>query len=162
MPFKSSGDVSVRHSTTLLPLRVSISAVAAVNAIRPVAAPGPAGKPRAMAVAAFSALGSKTGTRRESIDSAGILSKAAFWFIRRSRCISTAILTAARPVRLPLRVCRMNKRPFSIVNSKSCMSLKWRSNLVLTCSRFRKLFGIEIAMCEIGCGVLTPATTSSP
>ena len=146
MPFKSSGDVSVLQSTTLLPLRVSISAVAAVNAIRPVAAPGPAGSPCAMTVADFIALGSNTGTRSESIDSAGIFSKAAFWLIKRSRCISTAILTAARPVRFPLRVCKMNKRPFSIVNSKSCMSLKWRSSLVLTCSRFRKLFGIDIAM----------------
>ena len=42
MPFKSSGEVSVRQRTTLLPFRVSISAVAAVKAIRPVAAPGPA------------------------------------------------------------------------------------------------------------------------
>ena len=45
IPLRSSGDVSVRQSTTLFPFRVSISAVAAVNAIRPVAAPGPAGNP---------------------------------------------------------------------------------------------------------------------
>ena len=76
MPLKSSGEVSVRQSTTLLPLRVSISAFAAVKAIRPVAAPGPAGSPRPIKVAAFNALGSNIGTRSESIDSAGILSNA--------------------------------------------------------------------------------------
>ena len=124
MPLRSSGEVSVRQSTTLLPLRVSISAFAAVKAILPVAAPGPAGSPCPMTVAAFNALGSNMGTNRESIDSAGIFSSASFWLIRRSFCISTAMRTAASPVRLPFRVCNMNKRPFSIVNSKSCISQK--------------------------------------
>ena len=46
--------------------------------------------------------------------------------LRRSdlhRTISTAMRTAAGPVRLPLRVCSMYSVPSWTVNSKSCMSL---------------------------------------
>ena len=133
-----------------------------MKAMRPVAPPGPAGRPDAITVAAFNALGSKTGTSSESIDSAGIFNSAVSTFIRRSFCISTAILTAARPVRLPLRVCRMKSLFFSMVNSKSCMSLKCFSSLDRTFSRSLKLLGISLASLLMAFGVRRPATTSSP
>src|SRR5947207_3016627 len=47
MPAMSSGEVSTRTSTTGSPLRAISTARSAVNAIRPQAAPGPAGSPRA-------------------------------------------------------------------------------------------------------------------
>ena len=48
--------------------------------------------------------------------------------------MSTAMRMAARPVRLPLRVCSMKRRPCSMVNSKSCMSRSscssvWRTSM---------------------------------
>ena len=42
--------------------------------------------------------------------------------IKPSFTISTATRSAAAPVRFPLRVCSMKSLPFSMVNSKSCMS----------------------------------------
>src|SRR6266404_6341756 len=45
MPRKSSGDVSMRASTTFSPFSERITASSALNTTRPQAAPGPAGKP---------------------------------------------------------------------------------------------------------------------
>ena len=52
-----------------------------------------------------------------------------------------AMRTAARPVRLPLRVWSMNSLPSWMVNSKSCTSLKCVSRVLRTCSSSAKAFG---------------------
>ncbi len=49
---------------------------------------------------------------------------AVFQSINFSLYISMENLSAAIAVRLPLRVCNMKTTSFSIVNSKSCTSLK--------------------------------------
>ena len=53
-----------------------------------------------------------------------------FLSIRPSSTISTAILMAARAVRLPSRVCSIQSLRFSIVNSTSCISRKWLSSFI--------------------------------
>ncbi len=63
MPPMSSGLVSMRTRMTALPSLAQTSASSALKTIWPVAAPGLAGRPLAMTLAAFSALGSKVGCR---------------------------------------------------------------------------------------------------
>ena len=107
IPFKSSGLVSVRHRITRSPRLVATAAPSDVKAMRPVAAPGPAGRPLAISWAPASASGSNIGASSESIESAGIFMSARSRSSSPSSFMSTAIRTAASPVRLPLRVCSM-------------------------------------------------------
>ena len=162
MPLRSSGDVSVRHSTTLSPCSAARHAASEENTIFPDAAPGPAGSPWATGSVAINAWGSKTGTSKESIDSAGTFNNAVRSSIKPSCCISTAMRTAAWPVRFPFLVCSRYNLPCSIVNSKSCMSRKCCSSFSRVRNNSSKLSGISSTISAIFLGVRTPATTSSP
>ena len=162
IPRRSSGVVSTRHRMARPPFAATFSACGAVKQILPDAAPGPAGRPVVSVLAFATAAGSKTATSSEEIESAGILRSAVFWSISFSLTSSTAIRTAARPVRLPLRVCSIQSLPSSTVNSKSCMSLKCFSSFFRTASRSACALGISFFSSAIALGVRMPATTSSP
>mmetsp|Transcript_14325 Transcript_14325/g.35472 ORF Transcript_14325/g.35472 Transcript_14325/m.35472 type:complete len:246 (+) Transcript_14325:2367-3104(+) len=81
---------------------------------------------------------------------------------RPSLNMSVATLSAAAPVRLPLRVCSMYSLPSCTVNSMSCMSFMWRSRPVVMASSSLYVSGKRSAIILIGTGVRVPATTSSP
>ena len=83
----------------------------------PAADPG-----RPVAMRSRAAFGSMVGWRSWSRDIGSMRSTASAWVIRLSSAMSTAIFSAARPVRLPERVCSIQSLPRSIVNSRSCMS----------------------------------------
>ena len=122
MPRRSSGEVSWRTRITCLPLRAQSSASSAKNTICPVAAPGDAGRPCAIERAFLIAVGSKIGCR-SSLSRSGLTRRSAsFSSIIPWRSMSIAIRTIAAPVRLPLRVCSIQRLPSWIVNSTSCMS----------------------------------------
>ena len=107
MPRRSSGEVSTRTSTTFSPRWAISTASSALNTILPLAAPGPAGKPLPISFAPFALSRSKMGARIWLSESAGIRFTASSLEMNFSFTISTAIRTAAMPVRLPLRVWRM-------------------------------------------------------
>ena len=166
MPRMSSGLVKSRTSRTCSPRSAQATASAALNTTRPVAAPGPAGRPQANAWPPFSAACSswarKTG-RRSWFNWSGSMRMSASWgLIRPWSAMSTAMRMAARPVRLPLRVCSMKRRPRSIVNSKSCMSRISRSRVSRTSMSWSKQSGQTCLSSIAGRGVRTPETTSSP
>ncbi len=100
----SSGEVSSRTNTTG-PSSARFTASSGKKAMRPVAAPGPAASPLAITFAFLFSSGSKMGWRSWYTCSAGsILRMASSFVINPSLTISTAILTAAKPVRFPVRV----------------------------------------------------------
>ena len=105
MPWMSSGLVSRRTRITFSPARACFSASSAVNTTLPEAAPGEAGRP--LAITLRSALGSSVGCSSWSSEAGTMRATASFLSIRPSRTMSTAILSAALAVRLPLRVCSM-------------------------------------------------------
>ena len=109
MPAMSSGEVSSRTSTTGSPLAAMATAPGAVSAIRPHAAPGPAGRPlpscRPSFTAAVFSFVSKTGASSCTICSGSTRATASSSSIRPSSTMSVAMRTAANPVRFPLRVC---------------------------------------------------------
>ena len=70
-------------------------------------------------------------------------------------------LPGARPVRFPLRVWSMKRRPFSIVNSKSCMSRISCSSVLQISWSWTYTSGNTCWSSSTGRGVRTPATTSS-
>ncbi len=107
MPWMSSGTVSMRTSSTRLPFCVQATASSAVNTIAPVAAPGEAGRPLAATSTPFLAFGSKIGCSSWSSACGSTLSSASCFVIRPSSHMSTAMLIAASPVRLPFRVWSM-------------------------------------------------------
>ncbi len=78
----------------------------------PLAAPGEAGRPRAMARAP--ALGSRRGNSSCSSISGWMRSSAWRLSIRPSCTISTEVRTSAVAFILPLRVCRQYSVPFSM------------------------------------------------
>ncbi len=126
MPSMSSGEVSRRTRTTFSPLAAHSLDSSAVKTILPEAAPGAAGRPWPMSLpsasAAFRAFGSKEPWRRVS-RFLGSMARSAFSLVvLPSLTRSTAILMAARAVRLPLRHWSMKSLPSSMVNSMSCMS----------------------------------------
>ena len=95
------------------------SASSALNTTAPVAAPGDAFNPVAIAPAP------SVSTRRLNSSSsrfASTRSIAVSSSIRPSVSMSLAITHSPNAVRLPTRVCRIHRRPFSIVNSMSHMS----------------------------------------
>jgi hypothetical protein len=123
MPPTSSGLVSWRTRMTCSPAWARSIASSAVNAGRPTAAPGDAGRPRARTVVIARLVGSKYGRRSWIRSPAGIRRIASCSVISFSLTMSQAIFTAAAPVRLPVRVWSIQSLPRSIVNSMSCMSL---------------------------------------
>jgi hypothetical protein len=102
------------------------TAFSALKAIWPVAAPGPAGSPRPRRrppVSAFCfSFASNTGARSCVICPASTRSTASVLVINSSSTMSQAMRTAAKPVRLPVRVCSRYSLRDWIVNSMSCMS----------------------------------------
>ena len=121
IPPISSGEVSLRIRITFSPLPAHSSASSALNTARPTAAPGEAGRP--VAITFFSAFGSSIGCNSWSNWSAPTRIIASSLVSIPSSYISTAILTAAAAVLLPLRHCNIQSLPCSMVNSISCISL---------------------------------------
>ena len=160
MPWMSSGEVSVRTSSTRSPRLAHSSAAVAVNTIRPIAAPGDAGSP--LPIAGGRAFGSIVGCSTSSSLAGSTRITASAGESLPSATRSTATFTIALPVRLPLRACSMNSRPRSIVNSRSCMSRKWSSSCCATRRSSACAAGCFFASSPSGSGVRMPATTSSP
>ena len=107
MPWMSSGTVSMRTRRTRLPFCDQATASSAVKTSAPVAAPGDAGRPLA-AISAFArSLGSKIGCRSWSSAWGSTFRTASSLVRMPSSTRSTAMWTAARPVRFPLRVWSM-------------------------------------------------------
>ena len=123
MPWMSSGTVSIRTSRTFLPFCAQATASSAVKTTAPVAAPGEAGRPFAATGTDRRALGSKIGCSSWSSACGSTFRRASFLVRTPSSHMSTAICTAASPVRLPLRVWSMYRVFSWMVNSKSCTSL---------------------------------------
>ena len=128
MPCTSSGRVSGRTMMTSLPSPAHRSAVSASNTARPTAAPGLAltalstsRRPSPAASALASA--PNCGWRSWSTCSGFTRMRACSRVMVPSLAMSTAILMAARAVRLPSRVCSIHRVPRSMVNSTSCMSV---------------------------------------
>ena len=107
MPWMSSGTVSRRTRMTCLPFWVQSTAWSAENTTWPLAAPGDAGSPLVATGIFFHSAWSNPGASSWFSDSGSTSSTASFGEIRRSAARSVAIITAAWPVRLPLRVCSM-------------------------------------------------------
>ena len=122
MPWKSSGEVSIRTRITGSPRSTHATASSASNTARPTAAPGEAFSPLTILVAPMSAFGSKVARRSWSTCAGSIRSTASRLVITPSLTIWTAIFTAAAAVRLAMRVWSMYRRPRSIVNSRSWTS----------------------------------------
>ncbi len=137
MPRMSSGLVSMRRRSTRSPRAAHASASGALNTTLPLAAPGPAASPLASTLFSATARrllsGEKMGRRSWLSCSGSTRMSASSGSMRPSATISTAMRMAARPVRLPLRVCSMYRRPRSTVNSKSCMSRSSCSSVWRTC-----------------------------
>ncbi len=132
----SSALVSGRTRMARSPSR---SASSPSMATMPVAAPGEAFSPvpssRPSCTARTFDCSSKRGRRSCESSSAGTRSSASSRLMRPSSTMSTAVLTAAIAVRFPERVWRMNRRPFSIVNSMSWTSRKWFSRFFACSTR---------------------------
>ena len=69
---------------------------------------------------------------------------------------------AARGALLALLTCKKYSFPFSIVNSISCISLKYSSSFLEILDNYSYMLGNPLFSSEISAGVLVPATTSSP
>ena len=131
IPIKSSGDVSTLTKMTFSPASFLLWASSASNTILPTAAPGEAGNPLPKTVAVLVASGSSCLCNNWSSCAGSTLNTACFSSIKPSFAISTAILTAAAAVLLPLLVCSIHNLPSSMVNSMSCMSVVCCSSLSL-------------------------------
>ena len=105
IPCTSLGFVSTRTRITALPCLPHATAVSASNTAPPEAAPGDAGTP--LASGETFAAGSTRGNRSCSSCRGSMRATASFLVIRRSLTMSTAMFTAASPVRLAERVCSM-------------------------------------------------------
>ncbi len=95
------GLVSTRTRITSSPLAARSSASSAENTALPLAAPGLAGRPRA--ITSFFALGSRRGCKSWSSEAGSTRATAVCRSIRPSSQRSTATFSAACAVRLPLR-----------------------------------------------------------
>ena len=105
MPWMSSGFVSLRTRIVGFFSAFRRNASSAWKTAMPLAAPGEAGSP--FASTAFVAFGSMRWCSSWSRSPGGTRSTASFRSISPSFAISTAMRTAAGPVRLPVRVCSM-------------------------------------------------------
>ncbi len=107
MPWKSSGEVSTRTSTTCSPRPTHSTAVSALKTARPTAAPGEAFRPLATRVALARPVGSNWSRSSWSTCAGSIRAIASSLVIMPSSTMSTAIRTAAAAVRLAERVWSM-------------------------------------------------------
>ena len=122
MPWTSSGMVSLRTRMTFSPRSAASAASSAVKYARPTAAPGEAARPLAITLRSparelrvqhlVEVLGGDPHDRL----------RRAISLMWRSLVMSTAIFSAAAPVRLPTRVWSIQSLPCSMVNSVSHMS----------------------------------------
>ena len=125
IPWTSSGLVSLRTRMTCSPLSTASSASSASKYTLPTAAPGDAASPLAMTLPVPENCGCSTESRC-SADTR--VSASCLLIFQRSLprpvpfVMSTAIRSAAAPVRLPTRVWSIHSFPCSIVNSVSHMS----------------------------------------
>ncbi len=124
MPWMSSGTVSIRTSMTFLPFWAQATASSAVKTTWPAAAPGEAGEALGHDLGLGPGLGVEDRVQ-ELVESLGLdlLQRLGLGVMMPSSTMSTAMLMAAMPVRLPLRVWSMYSVPSSMVNSKSWTSL---------------------------------------
>ena len=171
IPVISSGEVSSLNKITG-PSLALFSASSAVKTIVPQAAPGEAFKPLLRSF--FSALGSICLCKSWLIPTGSTNNKAWSLSIIPSLYKSTAILTPALAVLLPFLHCKRYNFPSWMVNSISCISLLCFSNFSLTSLSCLYISGMASSIdgkvepwaafpaFEICCGVLIPATTSSP
>ena len=120
-PATSSASVNGRTRMTSRPSAAAATASGALKTISPFAAPGDAATP--LARTAYSTVGSNVGCSSASSFSQSIVAIASDFVSRPSSTTSQAKRTTACAGRLALRVCSMYRRPSSIVNSVSCMSL---------------------------------------
>ena len=123
MPWMSSGLVSMRTRITVSP--VALRALSAVVGVEHDLARGRAGRGRQARGQRrrLGAFGSSVGC--SSWSSAAGSMRSDRLLVRRSglrSTMSTAILSAALAVRLPVRVCSIQSLPCCTVNSMSCMS----------------------------------------
>ena len=106
MPATSSGDVSARTRMTFSSRRAISTAFSGSNTTLPTAAAGVAGRP--LAIEVYLACGSTVLTSSWWSEAGSTRRSAVSRSIRFSRlAISTAMRTAAAPVRLPERVCKI-------------------------------------------------------
>ena len=108
IPWKSSGEVSIRTSTTRSPLATHSTAVSASKTARPTAAPGEALSP--LAIAWRGGPGARVELVAQELVDVGRLDPAERLFLRDERPRRrgrSAIFTAAAAVRLALRVWSM-------------------------------------------------------
>ncbi len=131
-PWISSGLVSGLTRMTLQFFFIASTASNGSKTTIPTAAPGAAAKPLARGL--YFCGDSICWCNNAIISSVDTRIMASSAVMSPSFDMSTAILTAAPPLRLPALVCRMYRRPASIVNSTSCMSPKWFSRLRATSS----------------------------
>mmetsp|Transcript_29085 Transcript_29085/g.81398 ORF Transcript_29085/g.81398 Transcript_29085/m.81398 type:complete len:301 (+) Transcript_29085:1433-2335(+) len=166
IPPTSSALVSWRTRITCLSCWLHAAAAGAENTIWPTAAPGlaasPVPKTRPSSRYALSSAPLNWGSSSWARSLGVTMSSDAPLSTRPSWTRSKATLTAARPVRFPLRVCSIQSLPSSMVNSMSCMSLKFFSNVAAARPSSSKHSGKAWAKAEMAFGVRTPATTSSP
>ena len=99
IPSTSSGEVSRRTRITSSPSAVLRTASSAVNASLPRAAPGEAGRPVVRTRAPALSSAEKLGSRNWVMAWGGIRRRASSWVMIPCSTMSTAILTAAAPVR---------------------------------------------------------------
>ena len=97
----------MRTSSTFSPFSAAATARSALRYTLPQAAPGPAGRPVAMAAAFLRSAASNTGARSCSSWSAGLRRTAVCQSMSFSLTMSMENLSAAMAVRLPLRVWSM-------------------------------------------------------
>ena len=168
MPATSSGLVSMRTRTTGSPRAAHSAASSAPNTTRPTAAPGEAPSP--CAITRRSAAASKVSWSSSSSFSGSCRNSASGSSNTPSSTRSTAIVTMARPVRLPERVCSTQSLPCWTVNSTSCISPKCSSSRAQAATSSPCTTGMRSSSELPGapspalrpCGVRMPATTSSP
>ena len=103
MPSTSSGFVSSRTRMAEMFFFASSTAFSEVNTILPTAPPGPAGRPLAMISAFFSAFASRIGWSSSSSWAGVTRITAVSLLMSFSSAISSAMFSAAVPVRLPTR-----------------------------------------------------------
>ena len=152
---------SWRSSSTGAPTAWRARARASSSAISPMATPcaaltacasGAASAPSVTTRRTASAAASRPSVRRRA--SAGVMMP--------SSAKSSAMRARAWAVRLPARVCSSHRRPFSSVNSKSCMSPKAASSCCVACSSSCHTAGAAAASASWPRALRRPETTSSP
>ena len=117
MPGRSSGLVSRRTSTTSSPRAPHVAALSDVSAMRPEVAPGEA--PTPVVRCSRGAVWSNRGNSSCASWSPVTRRTASSASISPSSTMARAIRNAASGVRFPTRVCRIHRRPLSMVNSMS-------------------------------------------